>query len=197
MYQTLRRTFYWPSMALDGYHTVRLCSSCTSERITLRKHETYLSLFPAQAPLEYVSIDILGPLPKTTDAQRYLLCITDRYSKMVRTIPLKNITAATVAKAFCEHWVFHYGPQPICFPITAGKSPPSSSRTFALSWVFGSCSRQLIIRRRMVRLRDSTVRPSLVCDTFARHMAEIGIVSPTRLRSRTPTLCIEQRESPR
>ena len=23
MYQTLRRTFYWPSMALDAYHTVR------------------------------------------------------------------------------------------------------------------------------------------------------------------------------
>ena len=29
---------------------------------------------------------------------------------MVRTIPLKDITAATVAKAFCEHWVFPYGP---------------------------------------------------------------------------------------
>ena len=116
MYQTLRRTFYWPSMALDAYHTVRKCSSCTRERITLRKHATHLSLFSAQAPLEYVAIDILGPLPKTTYGHRYLLCITDRYSKMVRTIPLKNITAAIVAKAFCEHWVFHYstiGPQPI------------------------------------------------------------------------------------
>ena len=110
MYQTLRRTFYWPSMALDAYHTVRQCSSCTRERITLRKHATYLSLFPAQPPLEYVAIDILGPLRKTTDGHRYLLCITDRYSKIIRTIPLKNITAATVAKAFCEHWVFHYGP---------------------------------------------------------------------------------------
>ena len=27
---------------------------------------------------------------------------------MVRTVPLKNVTAATVATAFCEHWVFHY-----------------------------------------------------------------------------------------
>ena len=110
MYQTLRRTFYWPSMALGAYHTVRQCSSCTRERITLRKDATYFSLFPAQAPLEYVAIDILGPLPKTTNGHRCLLCITDRYSKMVRNIPLKNITAATVAKAFCEHWVFQYGP---------------------------------------------------------------------------------------
>ena len=62
MYQTLRRTFYWPSMALDAYHTVRQCSSCTFERIALRKHATYLSRFPAQDPLEYVAIDIFGPL---------------------------------------------------------------------------------------------------------------------------------------
>ena len=103
MYQTLRRTFYWPSMAHDAYHTVRHCFSCSREGITLRKHATYLSLFPAKAPLEYVPIDILGPLPKTTDGHRYLLRITDRYSKMVLTIPLKNITAATVSKSFCEH----------------------------------------------------------------------------------------------
>ena len=30
---------------------------------------------------------------------------------MVRTIPLKNITAATVSKDFCGHWVFQYGPR--------------------------------------------------------------------------------------
>ena len=97
------------SMALDAKHTVRQCSSCTRERIMLRKHATYLSRFRPQAPLEHVEIDILGPLLKTSDGHWYVLCITDRCSKMVRTIPLKNITAATVAKAFCEHWVFHNG----------------------------------------------------------------------------------------
>ena len=110
MYQTLRRTFFWPSMTPDAYQTVRQCSSCTRERTTLRKHATYLSLFPAQVPLEFVAIDILGPLPKTTDGHIHVLRKTDCCSKMVRTILLKNITAATVAKAFCEHLVFQYGP---------------------------------------------------------------------------------------
>ena len=195
MYKTLRGTFYWPSMALHAYHNVRKCSSCARESITLRKHATYLLLFPAQAPLKYVAIDILGPLSKNTDGHCYLLCITERYSKMVRTIPLKNITATTVANAFCEHWVFYNGPQLVCFPITAVNLRPSSCRIFALYWVFGIYSRQFIIRRRVVRLRDSTERSSLVCDTFARSMAEIGIVSRTRLRSRTTTPCIQQRDS--
>ena len=196
MYQTLRRTFYWFSMVLDAYHTVRQCSSCNRDIITQSKHATYLSLCSAQAPLEYVAIDILGRLPKNTNGHRYLLCITYRYSKMVRTIPFKNITAAIFAKDFFEHWVFHHLPQPICLPVTAVNSPLSSSRMFALSWVFGICSRQLIIGRLMGRLKDSTIRSSLVCDNFARNMAEIGIVSPTRSCSRAITPCIEQRDSP-
>jgi hypothetical protein len=40
----------------------------------------------------------------------FLLVITDRFSKLTRTVPLRIISAFVVAKAFCEHWVFVYGP---------------------------------------------------------------------------------------
>ena len=55
-------------------------------------------------------MDILGPLPKTRHGNRFLLVIADRYSKLTRTVPLRVTTALTVAQAFCEHWVFVYGP---------------------------------------------------------------------------------------
>ncbi len=42
--------------------------------------------------------------------RRFLLVITCRYSNLVRVVPLVKITALTVAKAFCTHWVFPYGP---------------------------------------------------------------------------------------
>ena len=35
---------------------------------------------------------------------------TDIFSKLVRTVPLKRITAPEVAKAFVTYWVFVYGP---------------------------------------------------------------------------------------
>jgi hypothetical protein len=54
-------------------------------------------------------MDILGPLPKTDHGNRLLLVITDRFSKLTRTVPLRTITALVVAKAFCENWVFAYG----------------------------------------------------------------------------------------
>ena len=109
MYSTLRRTYYWPNLAVDCYNTVRNCVECAKQRIQLRKHTSFLKLFPARRPGEYVSIDILGPLPQTPRKNIYILVITDRYSKMTKVQPLTNIKALTVAKAFCDEWVFHYG----------------------------------------------------------------------------------------
>jgi hypothetical protein len=55
-------------------------------------------------------MDILGPLPKTRHGNRFLLVIADRCSKLTRTVPLRVTTSLAVAQAFCDHWVFVYGP---------------------------------------------------------------------------------------
>jgi transposase InsO family protein len=54
-------------------------------------------------------VDILGPLLKTEHENRFLLVITDRFSKITRTVPLRSISTFTVAGSFCEQWVFFYG----------------------------------------------------------------------------------------
>ena len=110
LYTTLRREYYWPTMALDCYATVRNCAHCARNRLKLRRNAARLQLFPATSPLESVSIDILGELIQTPRGNRYLLVMCDRYSKLVRTVPLRRITALSVAKAFVSHWVFTYGP---------------------------------------------------------------------------------------
>jgi hypothetical protein len=69
-----------------------------------------MNLFPANEPLEFVAIDILGPLTKTVHGNRFLLVISDRFFKLTRTIPMRTTTALAVAKAFCTHWGFAYGP---------------------------------------------------------------------------------------
>lgn len=68
--------------------------------------------FPATMPVEYVAIDIIGPLPRTSSENRFLLVTSDRYSKMTQTAPLANVTGLTVARAFCDKSVFPYGPPP-------------------------------------------------------------------------------------
>ena len=110
LYNGLRRFFYWPSMSVDCYATAKNCVPCAKNRILLRKNKNYLKLFPAEAPLEFVAIDILGELLRTPRGNRFLLVILDRFSKLARAVPLKRITAFEVAKAFVRHWVLVYRP---------------------------------------------------------------------------------------
>ena len=86
------------------------CAACAREGVKLKKNTKKMKLLPPNAPLEFVAIDILGELITTRRGNRYILVISDRYSKLVRTLPLQKITAAHIAQAFVHHWVFVYGP---------------------------------------------------------------------------------------
>jgi hypothetical protein len=109
MYQTLRLSYYWPLMSRDVAEIPKRCTECIRERVGSQSHRAPMQLFPAPGPLEFVAIDILGPLPKTRAGMQYVLVIMDRFSKLVRTVPLKTITADTVCNAFIEEWVHIYG----------------------------------------------------------------------------------------
>ena len=83
-----------------------------SEEPHLLAKELELSnnLFPAEAHAEFVAIDILGELLRTPRGDRFLLVISYRFSKLVRAVPLKRITAFEFAKESVHQWVLVYGP---------------------------------------------------------------------------------------
>ncbi|XP_071481533.1 uncharacterized protein [Diadema antillarum] len=60
------------------------------------------------ARFQHVHIDIVGPLPSSSGYQ-YLLTCVDRYSRWADAIPIRDITAETVAKAFIHHSVARHG----------------------------------------------------------------------------------------
>jgi Integrase zinc binding domain len=65
MFRSLRRRYFWRAMDADVSEIVKQCAACAKNRIQERKRTRFLKLFPAAEPLEYVSLDIFGPLPKT------------------------------------------------------------------------------------------------------------------------------------
>jgi hypothetical protein len=97
-------------MVLDCYNTVENCHECSRERVTLQSNSEAIKLFPAEAPLEDIAMDLLGELPRTPRGNTYLLVIVDRFSKLVRTVPLGNTSSCSLARAFANHWVFIFGP---------------------------------------------------------------------------------------
>ena len=109
MYYTLRGEYYRPHMANDVYATVRNCQSCSATRGSIVRHQKDMKPFPAARPLAFVAMDPLGPLPKTAHGNQFVLVITDRFSKLTRSIALRTTTAAVVANAFLDNWVYVYG----------------------------------------------------------------------------------------
>ena len=79
-----------------------------------------MKLFTHNAPLEFAAIEILGELISMRRRNRYILVISNRLSKLIRTVPLKEITAVHIAQAFVHHCLFVYGP-PVKFLSDNGK----------------------------------------------------------------------------
>jgi Integrase zinc binding domain len=158
MFKTMRQRYLWRKMYNDVEETVRQCTPCAKNRVQERKRVSMMKLFPANEPIEFVPINILGPLPKTVHGNRFLLVISDRFSKLTRTTPMRTTTALAVAKAFCPHWGFAYGPP---------KFLPSDNGTQFTAKFFIEVCRELGIAKflplctalgRMVKLSGSTER---------------------------------------
>lgn len=60
-------------------------------------------LFPAIGPLEFVAMDLFGPLKKTARRNTVILVMADWFTNMTRCILLRNPTASTVLAAFLEY----------------------------------------------------------------------------------------------
>ena len=99
MYDAMRRRYYWPSMVTDIYNTITKCTTCARNRLSLRRHASPLTLFPATEPLTDLSVDIFGPIPAAKAGNSFILVITDRFSKLTKYVALRRNTAISVASA--------------------------------------------------------------------------------------------------
>lgn len=71
-YDSMGKELFWPHMANDVYATVRHWHSCTKSQIH-GKRQPQLKLFYSDRSLYYVSMDILGLLPRTNKGARLWL----------------------------------------------------------------------------------------------------------------------------
>lgn len=109
MYQTMRRRYYWPSLAASVYGCVAACETCIKNRLTETQCTSVMRLFPATEPFSALAVDLLGPLTRTPEGYEYLLVICDRFTKLTRAVPLKTTTAMDVVSSIIDVWVASYG----------------------------------------------------------------------------------------
>ncbi|KAJ8724127.1 hypothetical protein PYW07_008107 [Mythimna separata] len=103
----VKSRYFWSNMNTDIKNFVKTCIPCQKSKIQ-RHTITPLGEFNTGNRFEQVHIDIIGPLPPIEDF-KYCITIIDRVTKWPEVIPVKDISAETVARVFVEHWVARFG----------------------------------------------------------------------------------------
>ena len=135
--------------------------ACAKERLKVQSQKDPLKLFKPSKPLEFIAIDMLGPLTRAARDHKYILAITDRFSKLTRAIPFRSIKALSISKALVHHWVLAYGP-----PVTvlSDNSTQFTSRLFQ----FG-CTE---LKMRSVTTATYQLQTNGQCERFNRTILE-------------------------
>lgn len=97
------------------------------------EEEVPLQTFPASWPLEFVTMDILGSLPKTTTGSELIVVIADWYTKLTREILLSNPLHHGLLLSSSTKAAYHTRFTLLCSLTMAHSSWESSSRRYVRS----------------------------------------------------------------
>lgn len=104
--------FWWPNMHQEVAFYVKNCAQCQKSKNPpdfLNKMPLH-PIQPPHMPNERCHCDLFGPIPQSTNGNKWILTMTCAFSKFVRVIPLPNKEAKTVAQAIFTHWIAVFGP---------------------------------------------------------------------------------------
>ncbi|BHF80326.1 hypothetical protein SprV_0702345100 [Sparganum proliferum] len=129
--------FVWPGMHKDLKAWTRACLGCQRSKIQ-RHNKAPIGTFPGSGVrFSHVHLDSVGPLPLSNGCS-YLLTCVDRFTRWPEAIPLPDIAAPTVVKAFLSRWVAIFGAPST---ITTDRGAQFESHLFQSLLSFLGCTR--------------------------------------------------------
>ena len=106
----IKQRFWWPGLRSSVEKYTAKCTRCAARSTAGKSRKAYLQTIEAKAPFRIVAAVILGPVTLAKKSQaRYILVISDLYTKYAVAVPLKDMTAKTVATTLVEEWILKFG----------------------------------------------------------------------------------------
>ena len=108
--ERLLQSYYWPTMDRDVAIHIKGCQRCQSRRIDDRPRPHLLTPLPQCSELnQRVHVDLYGPLKDTESGKKYVLVMTDAFSKYAEVVAVQNKEASTVSLAIFNRWICRFG----------------------------------------------------------------------------------------
>ena len=119
--------FVWSGVGKDCRAWTRACTPCQRSKVTRHMKASLGSFNLPLARFSHVHVDLVRPLP-VSSGFRYCLTAIDRYTRWPEAVPLSDITAEAVTKAFVSIWLLVSVAPSKSQPTRAGNSRPVFSR---------------------------------------------------------------------
>ena len=105
----IKDNYYWVNFKADVREYCRQCEECAARKPKLKHKKAPMRPYVIGSPMERITTDIMGPLDRTTSGNKYVLVVTDTFTKWTEAYALPNIESKTVARKIAEEWVCRYG----------------------------------------------------------------------------------------
>lgn len=106
----VRQRYYWPTAIKDVKEYVKKCETCAMHKSSqlppsglMGKHKN------VSKPFQIVSMDLMGPFPRSKSGNTMLLVISCWFSKFVVLFPLRNGKASNICKIIEEQVFLMFG----------------------------------------------------------------------------------------
>ena len=134
-FERIKTRFYWPGYERYTADCVKQCEQCQKRNLPQPNPTAPLGTIVTTRPFEKLSWDTMGPLPTSSQGNKYILVITDLFTKWVEAFPLKDTTATTLATVMLNEVLCRYG-VPSCLHSNQGANL-CSSVVFSLCELLG------------------------------------------------------------
>jgi transposase InsO family protein len=101
--------YYWPGMFREAAQYVRKCPSCQRYKTPQQQPPGKMYPTPNRQPWETVSTDLVGPLPRSSRGNCYVVVMQDRFTKWVQCRAVRKATARAVTQALYEEVITRFG----------------------------------------------------------------------------------------
>ena len=101
--------FYWYKVRDDIYTHIQACDECAVIKGPGKRPRGPLGSMPSGAPWDRISTDITGPFPTSNSGNKYILVVTDYFSKWVEIFAVPDQTAVTCAEKILNEVISRYG----------------------------------------------------------------------------------------
>ena len=86
-YDRVKEQFFWYKYREFVEKWCKQCDFCAARKVSAKKRVAPMQRFLSGCPFERISIDILGPLPKSRRGNQYILVLADHLTKWTEAIP--------------------------------------------------------------------------------------------------------------